>query len=472
MSHACSSVLSRFLVSPPRFLGRGARATAQRVDRVRPANEPRRFSPRRLSARTTLARLSPSGSPGRSTLEMLRSSKHGASNSPRMSASGDDDGRPSFDGDGPASTRRAPPLRPASSVRHQESDPRRLASPPGSAFCVPRDRRAALRLGHRRPPPARWRTSWSPVHERHGLVQLSIPSSTGLVVSASLAGALTASARGRRFPRRRARQQARAPARGGVVLLRGRRRRHRASRPRSKVLVVGPVRVRAGHRVRHARRAPMYLAETAPSSVRGLAHLPQGGLHRRRHPPRLPRQLHAIVGQEGGWRTLLVLLDRRSSPPRSPSGMATLTSGLAAVARADRAARTTRFATALSRRPRGQLGDVGDAFEAGGPKAMTTSSQSGDGHRRRRRRSCSRSGTSAPCTSASPSCSSSRSPASPPCCTTPSRCSKAPGYDSESGRRRVSVILGSFKLLMTGFAVKYVDTLGRRPLLLGGVAAS
>ena len=42
------------------------------------------------------------------------------------------------------------------------------------------------------------------------------------------------------------------------------------------------------------------------------------------------------------------------------------------------------------------------------------------------------------------------------------------GYDSNSSAG-VSVILGGFKLLMTGFAVKYVDTAGRRPLLLGGV---
>jgi sugar porter (SP) family MFS transporter len=42
------------------------------------------------------------------------------------------------------------------------------------------------------------------------------------------------------------------------------------------------------------------------------------------------------------------------------------------------------------------------------------------------------------------------------------------GYDSTNSAG-VSVILGGFKLLMTGFAVKYVDTVGRRPLLLGGV---
>ena len=46
---------------------------------------------------------------------------------------------------------------------------------------------------------------------------------------------------------------------------------------------------------------------------------------------------------------------------------------------------------------------------------------------------------------------------------------EAAGYDSDQGAG-VSVILGLFKLIMTGFAVKYVDTLGRRPLLLGGVS--
>lgn len=45
----------------------------------------------------------------------------------------------------------------------------------------------------------------------------------------------------------------------------------------------------------------------------------------------------------------------------------------------------------------------------------------------------------------------------------------AAGYDS-SNSAGVSVILGVFKLLMTGFAVQYVDSVGRRPLLLGGVA--
>ena len=46
----------------------------------------------------------------------------------------------------------------------------------------------------------------------------------------------------------------------------------------------------------------------------------------------------------------------------------------------------------------------------------------------------------------------------------------AAGFDASEGAG-VSVILGVFKLVMTGFAVKYVDSVGRRPLLLGGVAA-
>jgi len=44
----------------------------------------------------------------------------------------------------------------------------------------------------------------------------------------------------------------------------------------------------------------------------------------------------------------------------------------------------------------------------------------------------------------------------------------AAGYD-QSDSAGVAVILGGFKLLMTLFAVRYVDTVGRRPLLLGGV---
>lgn len=42
------------------------------------------------------------------------------------------------------------------------------------------------------------------------------------------------------------------------------------------------------------------------------------------------------------------------------------------------------------------------------------------------------------------------------------------GYDPADGAG-VAVILGLFKLLMTGVAVAFVDTVGRRPLLLGGV---
>ncbi|XP_068643494.1 D-xylose-proton symporter-like 3, chloroplastic [Aristolochia californica] len=44
------------------------------------------------------------------------------------------------------------------------------------------------------------------------------------------------------------------------------------------------------------------------------------------------------------------------------------------------------------------------------------------------------------------------------------------GFSAASDAARVSVIIGVFKLLMTGIAVLKVDDLGRRPLLLGGVS--
>eukprot|EP01018_Ginkgo_biloba_P034383 Gb_38531 [translate_table: standard] len=44
------------------------------------------------------------------------------------------------------------------------------------------------------------------------------------------------------------------------------------------------------------------------------------------------------------------------------------------------------------------------------------------------------------------------------------------GFSAASDATRVSVILGFFKLLMTGVAVLKVDQLGRRPLLIGGVS--
>lgn len=45
------------------------------------------------------------------------------------------------------------------------------------------------------------------------------------------------------------------------------------------------------------------------------------------------------------------------------------------------------------------------------------------------------------------------------------------GFDSDQAAAEASVLLGTFKLLMTLVAVATVDRLGRRPLLLGGVAA-
>ncbi|URE45670.1 Sugar transporter [Musa troglodytarum] len=43
------------------------------------------------------------------------------------------------------------------------------------------------------------------------------------------------------------------------------------------------------------------------------------------------------------------------------------------------------------------------------------------------------------------------------------------GFSAASDAARVSVVIGVFKLLMTGIAVLKVDNLGRRPLLIGGV---
>lgn len=44
------------------------------------------------------------------------------------------------------------------------------------------------------------------------------------------------------------------------------------------------------------------------------------------------------------------------------------------------------------------------------------------------------------------------------------------GFSAAADATRVSVLIGSFKLLMTGIAVLKVDDLGRRPLLIGGVS--
>ncbi|KAG1365842.1 D-xylose-proton symporter-like 3, chloroplastic [Cocos nucifera] len=44
------------------------------------------------------------------------------------------------------------------------------------------------------------------------------------------------------------------------------------------------------------------------------------------------------------------------------------------------------------------------------------------------------------------------------------------GFSAASDATRVSVVIGIFKLLMTGIAVLKVDDLGRRPLLIGGVS--
>ncbi|KAK2972847.1 hypothetical protein RJ640_028375 [Escallonia rubra] len=47
---------------------------------------------------------------------------------------------------------------------------------------------------------------------------------------------------------------------------------------------------------------------------------------------------------------------------------------------------------------------------------------------------------------------------------------KSAGFSAASDATRVSILLGLLKLIMTGVAVLVVDKLGRRPLLLGGVS--
>lgn len=44
------------------------------------------------------------------------------------------------------------------------------------------------------------------------------------------------------------------------------------------------------------------------------------------------------------------------------------------------------------------------------------------------------------------------------------------GFNSASQASQVSVFLGFFKLVMTGVAVLFVDSTGRRPLLLSGIS--
>jgi hypothetical protein len=48
---------------------------------------------------------------------------------------------------------------------------------------------------------------------------------------------------------------------------------------------------------------------------------------------------------------------------------------------------------------------------------------------------------------------------------------KQAGFDSANAATAISVVLGFFKLIMTGVAVATVDSWGRRPLLLTGIAA-
>ncbi|AQK66254.1 D-xylose-proton symporter-like 1 [Zea mays] len=49
-------------------------------------------------------------------------------------------------------------------------------------------------------------------------------------------------------------------------------------------------------------------------------------------------------------------------------------------------------------------------------------------------------------------------------------CKQSAGFSGASDATRVSILLGLLKLIMTGVAVLVVDRLGRRPLLIGGVS--
>jgi MFS family permease len=257
------------------------------------------------------------------------------------------------------------------------------------------------------------------------------PFQTGLVVSASLAGALTASAAaavslGDKLGSKRELQLAAALYFLGAT--------SQGLAPSLEGLVAG--RFAYGLGIGFAMHAaPMYLSETAPSSVRGLLiSLKEGfivgGI--------LLGYLgsYAIVGQEGGWRTLLS------------------SSSLVAAALA--------VGTALQR-VRGRSA-VGDAFDQ---EVRAMVAQSGAGttggvaelFQKRNLR---------PLYVGLSVVLFQQITGQPSVLYYAEQVFEAAGYDSDQGAG-VSVILGLFKLIMTGFAVKYVDTLGRRPLLLGGV---
>jgi sugar porter (SP) family MFS transporter len=279
------------------------------------------------------------------------------------------------------------------------------------------------------------------------------PFQTGLVVSSSLAGALTASVAaavslGDALGSKRQLQLAAALYFLGATT--------QGFAPSLETLVAG--RFAYGLGIGFAMHAaPMYLSETAPSSVRGLLiSLKEGfivgGI--------LLGYLgsYMINGEEGGWRTLLsssalvavALAVGMTSLPDSPRWLAQKGGSEAEVRSALHRVRGKsavgetfdQEVKALVDPANPTTGGIEDLFQKRNLKPLYV-------------------GLSVVLFQ--------QITGQPSVLYYAEQVFEAAGYDSNQGAG-VSVILGLFKLIMTGFAVKYVDTLGRRPLLLGGVS--
>lgn len=276
----------------------------------------------------------------------------------------------------------------------------------------------------------------------------------GLVVSTSLAGALTASAAaalklGDKLGSRRELQLAALFYALGALC--------QGAAPTLPALVIG--RFTYGLGIGFAMHAaPMYIAETSPSSVRGLLiSLKEGFI--------VGGILlgyfgsYCINGEDSGWRTLLsssivfssLLMIGMARLPDSPRWL--LQQGRPFAEARD----------ALSKL-RGRKVSA-DAIEAEAMRMSASSDKSGVGgvtelFRRENLR---------PLYIGVSVIIFQQITGQPSVLYYAEQIFEAAGYDSSSSAG-VSVILGGFKLLMTGFAVKYVDSVGRRPLLLGGVA--
>ena len=383
---------------------------------------------------------------------MLRMKKHGTAVSPRMSV--DDAPRPAFDDD--EDPEKGPLL--------QKSEKR--------AFAVSKSKIAidwrATGLAFVFPAIGGLLFGWDIGVTSGALANLSSattsgtdwyaldPFQTGLVVSSSLAGALTASAAaavslGDKLGSKRELQLA------ALLYLIGATAQGLA--PSLEGLVAG--RFAYGLGIGFAMHAaPMYLSETAPSQVRGLLISVKegfivGGI--------LLGYLgcYFINGEEGGWRMLL-----SSSAPLAvvlALGMATLPDSPRWLAQRGAVEEDVRLSL---QKVRGKSA-TGDQFEQE-VKLIMTQCRGGDmgggGIQdlfQKRNIKPLYVGLSVVLFQ--------QITGQPSVLYYAEQVFEAAGYDSSQGAG-VSVILGMFKLIMTGFAVKYVDTLGRRPLLLGGVS--